>query len=48
MEETIRFELNGKKIETLLDTKMTLLWVLRNKLGLTGTISAGHHKGYGR
>jgi aerobic-type carbon monoxide dehydrogenase small subunit (CoxS/CutS family) len=37
MEETIRFELNGKKIEMLLDPNLTLLWVLRNKLGLTGT-----------
>jgi aerobic-type carbon monoxide dehydrogenase small subunit (CoxS/CutS family) len=37
MEETIRFELNGKKTETLLDPKLTLLWVLRNQFGLTGT-----------
>jgi aerobic-type carbon monoxide dehydrogenase small subunit (CoxS/CutS family) len=37
MEETIRFELNGKKIEMLLDPDRTLLWVLRNKFGLTGT-----------
>ena len=37
MEETIRFELNGKKTETLLDPNLTLLWVLRNKFGLTGT-----------
>jgi aerobic-type carbon monoxide dehydrogenase small subunit (CoxS/CutS family) len=37
MEETIRFELNGKKTEILLDPKATLLWVLRNKFGLTGT-----------
>src|SRR5659263_310566 len=37
MQETIRFELNGKKIETLLDPTLTLLWVLRNKFGLTGT-----------
>jgi carbon-monoxide dehydrogenase small subunit len=37
MEETIRFELNGKKTEMLLDPNLTLLWVLRNKLGLTGT-----------
>jgi aerobic carbon-monoxide dehydrogenase small subunit len=37
MEETIRFELNGKKTEMLLDPNLTLLWVLRNKFGLTGT-----------
>ncbi len=37
MEETIRFELNGKKTEMILDPKTTLLWVLRNKFGLTGT-----------
>ena len=37
MEQTIRFELNGKKTEILLDPKLTLLWVLRNQFGLTGT-----------
>ncbi len=37
MEETIRFELNGKKTEMILDPGLTLLWVLRNKFGLTGT-----------
>jgi aerobic carbon-monoxide dehydrogenase small subunit len=37
MEETIRFELNGKKTEIVLDPNLTLLWVLRNKFGLTGT-----------
>jgi aerobic-type carbon monoxide dehydrogenase small subunit (CoxS/CutS family) len=37
MEEIIRFELNGKRTELLLDPSQTLLWVLRNKLGLTGT-----------
>jgi aerobic-type carbon monoxide dehydrogenase small subunit (CoxS/CutS family) len=37
MEETIRFELNGKKTEMLLDPNQTLLWVLRYKCGLTGT-----------
>ena len=37
MEETIRFELNGKKTEMLLDPNLTLLWTLRNKFGLTGT-----------
>jgi aerobic-type carbon monoxide dehydrogenase small subunit (CoxS/CutS family) len=37
MEETIRFELNGKRTELLLDPGETLLWVLRYKCGLTGT-----------
>jgi carbon-monoxide dehydrogenase small subunit len=37
MEETIRFQLNGKKTELKTDPKQTLLWVLRNQLGLTGT-----------
>ena len=37
MEETIRFELNGKKTELLLDPNQILLWVLRSKIGLTGT-----------
>ena len=37
MEEIIRFELNGKKEEILLDPNLTLLWVLRNQFGLTGT-----------
>ena len=37
MEETIRFELNGKRTELVLDPGATLLWVLRNKCGLTGT-----------
>jgi aerobic-type carbon monoxide dehydrogenase small subunit (CoxS/CutS family) len=37
MEETIRFELNGKKTEVLLDPKLTLIWVLRTQFGLTGT-----------
>jgi carbon-monoxide dehydrogenase small subunit len=37
MEETIRFELNGKKVEAQVDPKQTLLWVLRTKFGLTGT-----------
>jgi aerobic-type carbon monoxide dehydrogenase small subunit (CoxS/CutS family) len=37
MEETIRFELNGKKTEMVLVPNLTLLWVLRNKFGLTGT-----------
>ncbi len=37
MEETIRFSLNGKKTELLTDPSQTLLWVLRNHFGLTGT-----------
>ena len=37
MEETIRFELNGKRTELLLDPGRTLLWVLRYKCGITGT-----------
>jgi aerobic-type carbon monoxide dehydrogenase small subunit (CoxS/CutS family) len=37
MEETIRFTLNGKKTEVLIDPSQTLLWVLRNYFGLTGT-----------
>ena len=37
MEETIKFQLNGKKTEALIDTTQTLLWVLRNHFGLTGT-----------
>jgi aerobic-type carbon monoxide dehydrogenase small subunit (CoxS/CutS family) len=37
MEEKIRFKLNGKKTELTTDTSQTLLWVLRNHLGLTGT-----------
>lgn len=37
MEESIRFELNGKKVETQVDPKQTLLWVLRSNFGFTGT-----------
>jgi aerobic-type carbon monoxide dehydrogenase small subunit (CoxS/CutS family) len=37
MEETIRFTLNGKKTELRTDPSHTLVWVLRNELGLTGT-----------
>jgi len=37
MEETIRFSLNGKKQEVQIDPSQTLLWVLRNHFGLTGT-----------
>jgi len=37
MEQTIRFELNGKRTEVQIDPSQTLLWVLRNHFGLTGT-----------
>jgi aerobic-type carbon monoxide dehydrogenase small subunit (CoxS/CutS family) len=37
MEEKISFQLNGKKTDALLDPTETLLWVLRNHFGLTGT-----------
>jgi aerobic-type carbon monoxide dehydrogenase small subunit (CoxS/CutS family) len=37
MEETIKFQLNGKITETYIDPTQTLLWVLRNHFGLTGT-----------
>ena len=37
MEETISFQLNGEKTKILIDSTRTLLWVLRNHFGLTGT-----------
>jgi aerobic-type carbon monoxide dehydrogenase small subunit (CoxS/CutS family) len=37
MEEKISFTLNGKKTEIVTDPARTLLWMLRNHLGLTGT-----------
>lgn len=37
MEQKIRFTLNGKRTEIMTDPNQTLLWVLRNQLGLTGT-----------
>ena len=37
MDELIHFQLNDKKTEVLIDPEQTLLWVLRNHLGLTGT-----------
>src|SRR5665647_1718630 len=37
MEATIKFQLNGKKTEALIDPTQTLLWVLRDHFGLTGT-----------
>ncbi len=36
-EEIIRFTLNGKKTEIKIDPTLTLLWVLRDQFGLTGT-----------
>jgi aerobic-type carbon monoxide dehydrogenase small subunit (CoxS/CutS family) len=37
MIETIKFELNGKPEQLILETDMILLWVLRTNFGLTGT-----------
>lgn len=37
MEETIRFKLNNKETELVTDPNQILLWVLRNRFGLTGT-----------
>jgi aerobic-type carbon monoxide dehydrogenase small subunit (CoxS/CutS family) len=37
MEEKINFTLNGKKTELTVDPGQTLLWVIRNHFGLTGT-----------
>jgi len=37
MAETISFQLNGEKTDALIDPTETLLWVLRNHFGLTGT-----------
>jgi carbon-monoxide dehydrogenase small subunit len=37
MKETISFLLNGENKELLVDPTETLLWVLRNQCGLTGT-----------
>jgi aerobic-type carbon monoxide dehydrogenase small subunit (CoxS/CutS family) len=37
MEETIKFYLNGKQTEIRIDPSQTLIWVLRNNFGLTGT-----------
>ncbi len=36
-EEIIRFTLNGKQTEITIDPTLTLLWVLRDQFGLTGT-----------
>lgn len=37
MEKLIRFNLNGNKKEITIDPSLTLLWVLRDQFGLTGT-----------
>ena len=37
MEQLIRFNLNGKDTEITTDPNLTLLWVLRDQFGLTGT-----------
>jgi carbon-monoxide dehydrogenase small subunit len=37
MKKIIRFTLNGKKTEIEIDPALTLLWVLRDQFGLTGT-----------
>ena len=37
MQETINFVLNGEKTELMIDPAQTLLLVLRNHFGLTGT-----------
>jgi aerobic-type carbon monoxide dehydrogenase small subunit (CoxS/CutS family) len=37
MEENIGFHLNGKKTDVAIDPEQTLLWVIRNHFGLTGT-----------
>jgi carbon-monoxide dehydrogenase small subunit len=37
MEQKITFQLNGKETEATLDPNQTLLWVLRDHFGLTGT-----------
>jgi len=37
MKEIIRFNLNGKKAKIEIDPSLTLLWVLRDQFGLTGT-----------
>jgi len=37
MNNILTFELNGKPVEFVQDREYTLLWVLRNHFGLTGT-----------
>ena len=36
-EELIRFTLNGEETEISIDPTLTLLWILRDRFGLTGT-----------
>jgi carbon-monoxide dehydrogenase small subunit len=37
MEKLIQFNLNGKKAEITADPTLTLMWVLRDQFGLSGT-----------
>ena len=37
MEKLIRFNLNGKETKITIDPTLSLLWVLRDQFGLTGT-----------
>ena len=37
MDKLIRFNLNGKDAEITIDPTLTLMWVLRDQFGLTGT-----------
>jgi len=37
MEEIVQFNLNGRDTEITIDPTLTLLWVLREQFGLTGT-----------
>lgn len=37
MEQLFRFTLNGKETEISVDPNLTLMWVLRDQFGLTGT-----------
>jgi aerobic-type carbon monoxide dehydrogenase small subunit (CoxS/CutS family) len=37
MEEKIRFELNGREVEVMVEKNQALLWVLRSHFNLTGT-----------
>jgi len=37
MDTTVRFKLNGENAEIASEQGQTLLWVLRNHFGLTGT-----------
>ena len=37
MDKLIQFNLNGKETEITIDPTLTLLWVLRDQFGLTGT-----------